>query len=310
MHGMRRRTRGPDARAVDVRRAFRSLVLGLLWASIWPGYLVLVAQAARLGPWPRNLGILASTVLHGLALGVFVPGVLAWLTRRDGWAERFLGVPAPVGRQLCRAGRFLAAAAVVCLVPTYLLSSGEIAPEGRPITAVAFCRFFTLTFEVAVWATLVRMLQRNSPFMCWCDLEPAGAVEGEIAADSAEGIAALAHSSSPAGFDRGIEFRPLAGRAQPTSEGPCRNPPGAGGWCHRARCSRLSLHGPATGQRRGREPGRVRGLLGLQPRRLSDHRSACAAVGDPRTIVAASPHDGDSAGPVANPRRRTGQSFE
>ena len=156
-----------------MRRAFRSLVLGLLWASIWPGYLVLVAQAARLGPWPRNLGILASTVLHGLALGVFVPGVLAWLTRRDGWAERFLGVPAPVGRQLCRAGRFLSAAAVVCLVPTYLLSSGEIAPEGRPITAAAFCRFFILTFELAVWATLFRLLRRNSPFMCWCDLEPA-----------------------------------------------------------------------------------------------------------------------------------------
>ena len=119
----------------DVRRAFRSLVLGLAWASIWPGYLVLVAQAARLGPWPRNLGILASTVLHGLALGLFVPGVLSWMTRRDGWAERFLGIPAAVGRELCRTGRFLSAAAVICLVPAYLLTYGEIAPEGRPITA-------------------------------------------------------------------------------------------------------------------------------------------------------------------------------
>ena len=164
-----------------MRRAVRSLVLGLLWASIWPGYLVLVAQAARLGPWPRNLGILGSTVLHGLALGVFVPGVLAWLTRRDGWAERFLGVPAPVGRQLCRAGRFLSAAAVVCLVPTYLLSSGEFAPNGRPITAAAFCRFFVLAFELAVWATLFRLLRRRSPFLCWCDLaspEPAPAEQG------------------------------------------------------------------------------------------------------------------------------------
>ncbi|MGC8638421.1 MAG: mechanosensitive ion channel family protein [Isosphaeraceae bacterium] len=164
-----------------MRRAFRSLVLGLLWASIWPSYLVLVAQAARLGPWPRNLGILASTVLHGVALGVFVPGVLAWLLRRDGWAERFLGVPAPVGRQLCRAGRFLAAAAVVCLVPAYLLSSGEIAPDGRPITAAVFCRFFILTFEVAVWATLFRLVRRTSPFMCWCDLE---ATESSAAASS------------------------------------------------------------------------------------------------------------------------------
>jgi potassium efflux system protein len=148
------------------------LVLGLLWASIWPGYLVLVAQAARLGPWPRDLGILASTVLHGLAIGVFVPGILAWMTRRDGWAERFLAVPAPVGRQLCRAGRFLAAAAVVCLVPAYLLASGEIAPEARPIRAAAFCRFFILTFELAVWVTLFRLIRRSSPLMCWCDLTP------------------------------------------------------------------------------------------------------------------------------------------
>ena len=56
-----------------MRRAIRSLLLGLAWASIWPASLVLVAQVARLGPWPRNLGILASTALHGLAIGAFVP---------------------------------------------------------------------------------------------------------------------------------------------------------------------------------------------------------------------------------------------
>jgi potassium efflux system protein len=173
------------------------LVLGLLWASIWPGYLVLVAQAARLGPWPRDIGILASTVLHGVALGVLLPGILTWLTRRDGWAERFLGVPAPVGRQLCRAGRFLAAAAVVCLVPTYLLSSGEIAPDARPITAAAFCRFFILTFELAVWGTLFRIVRRSSPFMRWCDLAPAAAADALSMAlgDDADSTG----TSSPAG---------------------------------------------------------------------------------------------------------------
>ena len=116
-----------------------------------------MAQVARLGPWPRNLGILVSTALHGLAVGVFVPGVLAWMTRRDGWTERFLGVPERVGRQLCRTGRFLAAAAVIFLVPAYLLSSGEFAPAGRAIKAVAFCRLFILGFELAVWAALVRI---------------------------------------------------------------------------------------------------------------------------------------------------------
>jgi potassium efflux system protein len=167
-----------------VKRAFRSLILGLAWASIWPVYLVLVAQAARLGPWPRNVGILASTALHGLALGVFIPGVLAWLTRRDGWAERFLGVPAPVGRELCRTGRFLAAAAVVCLVPAYLLIHGEIAPEGRPITAAGISRLFILVFEVCVWGTLCRLLRRGSGMMAWFDLEAAGETAEADAASS------------------------------------------------------------------------------------------------------------------------------
>ena len=145
--------------------------MGLAWASIWPAYLVLFAQAARLGPWPRNLGVLASTVLHALAIASFIPGVLAWLLRRDGWAERFLGVPAAVGRQLCRAARFLTVAAVVCLVPAYLLTRGEVAPEGRPITAAAISRFFILGFEVIVWVTLVGLLRRGSALLSWFDLE-------------------------------------------------------------------------------------------------------------------------------------------
>jgi potassium efflux system protein len=149
------------------------LVLGLAWASVWPAYLVLVAQAARLAPWPRNLALLASTVLHGLAIGAFLPAVLSWLTHRDGWAERFLGIPAPVGRQICRAGRLLAAAAVICLVPAYLLSSGEFAPEGRPITAPVLCRFLILGLEVAVWAILFSILRGGSELMRWCDFESA-----------------------------------------------------------------------------------------------------------------------------------------
>jgi len=180
-----------------VRRAFRSLVLGLAWASIWPGYLVLVAQAARLGPWPRNLGILASTILHGLALGLFVPGVLAWMTRRDGWAERFLGIPAAVGREFCRAGRFLSAAAVICLVPVYLLAYGEIAPEGRPITAPVFCRFFILAFEMAVWVSLVSLVRRGSALMSWCDLQPCSPPIDATAAGQDRGAENTGPSSVP-----------------------------------------------------------------------------------------------------------------
>ena len=177
-----------------MRRAIRSLLLGLAWASIWPAYLVLVAQVARLGPWPRNLGILASTALHGLAIGAFVPGVLAWMTRRDGWTERFLGVPEAVGRQLCRTGRFLAAAAVIFLVPVYLLSSGEFAPGGRPIRAAAFCRFLILGFELAVWAALVPLVRRGSAILHWCNLEhsqAAGETPGPNSSSSASVVASI-----------------------------------------------------------------------------------------------------------------------
>ncbi len=175
-----------EARARDVRRAIRSLLLGLAWASIWPAYLVLAAQVARLGPWPRDLSILASTALHGLAIGIFVPGVLAWMTRRDGWTERFLGVPEGVGRQFCRTGRFLAVAAVIFLLPAYLLSSGEFAPGGRPIKAAALCRLFILGFEFAVWAALVPLARRDSAILDWCNLEPSPAA-GEAAEQGAAG---------------------------------------------------------------------------------------------------------------------------
>lgn len=185
-----------------MKRAIRSLLLGLTWAAIWPAYLVLVAQAARVAPWPRNLCILSSTVLHALALGLLVPGVLAWMTRRDGWTERFLGIPEPVGRQLCRTGRFLAAAAVVFLVPAYLLSSGEFAPGGRPIKAAAFCRLSILGFELATLAALIRLMRRGSPILHWCDLQPAQAFGNPSGSDpdaSSETIAtSLPQLASPA----------------------------------------------------------------------------------------------------------------
>ncbi len=161
-----------------MKRAIRSLLLGLAWASLWPAYLVLLGQLAQRAPLPRNLCILGSTVLHGLALGAFLPAVLAWMTRRDGWSERFLGIPEAVGRQVCRTGRFLAVMAVIFLVPVHVLASGEFAPGGRPIKAVALQRVLVLGFELAVWGALVTLVRRRSPLLQWCDLSERG-VPGE-----------------------------------------------------------------------------------------------------------------------------------
>jgi potassium efflux system protein len=133
------------------------------------------------------------------------------MTRREGWTERFLGVPAPVGRQLCRAGRFLAATAVIFLVPAYLLSSGEFAPDGRPIIASAICRFLIQGFELSVWLTLVSLLRHGSPFLEWCNLQPtADSVE-----ESPPAVARIAHTptSPPEPVHRVREEHDIAQRS-------------------------------------------------------------------------------------------------
>ena len=96
-------------------RGLRSLALGLGRAAIWPLYLVLLAYAARVAPWPRSLGILVSAVTTGAAIAILVHDLLHWVTSPSGWPEQYLGVPRAVARQLNTAGRFVVIAAVsVC----------------------------------------------------------------------------------------------------------------------------------------------------------------------------------------------------
>lgn len=167
-------------------RGLRSLALGTAAAAIWPSYLVLLAYLARQAPWPRSVGILVSATLAGLAPLVLVHGLLRWLTRPSGWAERYLEVPAPVARQLGRAGRFVVVAAAWLLLPVYLLDQGMIAPDGRPLSAPAFSRFLILAFELLVWGTWVRLLSGRSALLAWfaieSSVEPA---EGPVQAPAA-----------------------------------------------------------------------------------------------------------------------------
>ena len=74
-------------------QALRSLALGLARAAIWPLYLVLLAYARAVAPWPRSLGILVSAVMTGAAIAIFVHDLLHWLTWPSGWPEHYLGVP-------------------------------------------------------------------------------------------------------------------------------------------------------------------------------------------------------------------------
>jgi potassium efflux system protein len=173
-------------------RGLRSLALGTAAAAIWPSYLLLLAYLARQAPWPRNLGILASATLVGLAMAELLRGFLKWLARPSGWAEHYLGMPAPVARQLGRAGRFAVAAAAGLLLPVYVLDQGLIAPEGRPLNGPVFSRFLILAFELALWGTWVRLLRPRSPL--WTCLANEGA--GEAGGGSAD-----LSSGTPAGPD-------------------------------------------------------------------------------------------------------------
>ena len=98
-----------------MKRALRSLLLGLLWSSVWPCYLALLALAARLGPWPRGAGVLAATLLNALALGLLARGTLSWLFKPEGWAERYLEMPPSAARQFRGAGRLLTLAGMALL---------------------------------------------------------------------------------------------------------------------------------------------------------------------------------------------------
>jgi small-conductance mechanosensitive channel len=160
-------------------RGLRLLMLGTVSSAIWPAYLLLLAYLARQAPWSRSMSILACATLVGLSLALFLHDWVKWLARPSGWAEHHLGIPGPVDRQLGRAGRFLAAAAAVFLLPAYLIDHGLIAPDGRLLGAPAFCRFLILGFELAVWGTCVRLLSGRSALLASMAIGPARAGESE-----------------------------------------------------------------------------------------------------------------------------------
>ncbi len=151
-------------------RAVRILGLKLARAVLWPTYLVLLAYASRVAPWPRSLGILVSAILTAVAMALLAHDLLRWSVWPPTWAEHGLDLPRPVARQLDRAGRFLVIAALALLLPVYLFDHELIAPEGRPVTAPALGRLLVIGFELLVWGTCVQLLRRNSPLLEWLAL--------------------------------------------------------------------------------------------------------------------------------------------
>jgi potassium efflux system protein len=173
-----------------VKRAFRSLLLGLIWASAWPCYLAVLALAAGLGPWPRGAGVLAKTVLCAVALGVFARSLSSWFFRPDGWAERYLEMPPSVARQFRGAGRMLTLAAMAMLVPAHLFLYGEIAHNGHALTAHAFARLLIIGFEILVLASMIYHLRPGSALMLW--------INPDVPTEPAEAAAKSGADAAPA----------------------------------------------------------------------------------------------------------------
>lgn len=169
--------------------SLRALGLGLARAAVWPLYLVLLAYAARIAPWPRSLGVLVSAIATGGAIAILVHDVFHWLTSTSGRPELYLGVPGPVARQLNTSGRFVVVAAVLLILPVYLFDHELIVPEGKPITAPALGRLLILVFELVVWGTCVRLLRGYSPFLGWLSPPVPPDVQPEPATSTDSGIA-------------------------------------------------------------------------------------------------------------------------
>jgi potassium efflux system protein len=151
-------------------RTLRFLALALSRAVIWPAYLLILAYAARVAPWPRSLGILVSAILTAVAIASLSHDLLRSLVWAPARAEGYFDLPKPVARQLHRAGRFLLLAALALVLPVYLFDHELIAPQGRPVTAPALGRLLLLAFELLFWGTCVQLLRRSSGLLDWLGL--------------------------------------------------------------------------------------------------------------------------------------------
>jgi potassium efflux system protein len=153
-------------------RDTRRFLLGLASASAWPAYLALVAYAAKVGPWPRDLAWPACWLMLAIAATLFFVNTGRMAFRGGGWAEEVLGAPRPVTRQVRRVVLSLALTGSVLLMPQTLLGEGLIAPGGRPIAASALGRMMVLAFELSVWFLAYRLLRAKSPLLNWLAEEP------------------------------------------------------------------------------------------------------------------------------------------
>lgn len=153
-------------------RTLKNLLIGVGIAATWPAYLGLAAYAARQAPWPRSVAVPLSAALAFVALASLAANVARWACRSGGWAEDVLEMPREVTSQVRLAAVALAGACVLTLLPGWLLSSGLIAPGGRPASGPTVVRGLILAFELSVLVIAFRVLRRKSALVVWLAQSP------------------------------------------------------------------------------------------------------------------------------------------
>jgi len=144
-----------------------ALLFGIISATIWPSYLLLLAYTARQAPWPRSVAIPGSSALLMLTPAILFLSLMRWLLRSEGWAEKQLGIPAEVRRQLRRAAVTLVLVSAPLTIAQFLLDQNLIAPEGRPIVVPSVTRLLGLGNELLLWGLVFYLTRGKSEFILW-----------------------------------------------------------------------------------------------------------------------------------------------
>src|SRR5438067_2077361 len=98
-------------------QSFRSLLIGVCYSAIWPGYLALVAYAVRQAPLPRSIGLILAATLLFASLALLAANLVRRFLAAGGVLEIELGFPPQVIKQFRWAALTLIAGHVVFLLP-------------------------------------------------------------------------------------------------------------------------------------------------------------------------------------------------
>src|SRR4051794_39540106 len=148
-------------------RSLKSLTIQVAVSALWPGYLALLAFAARVGPWPRSIARPAAFGLVVMAWMLLAAALARFVFGPGGWAEEALGAPTPAARQVRRGLWALIAGTLLLLLPAWLLERGLVTSGDRPVTAPETCRALLLGFEVLALIVTVRLSRPHAPLMQW-----------------------------------------------------------------------------------------------------------------------------------------------